>query len=348
MSAAKLRTSDLDVTRADEISAQVISNIDSDPHRDRWTEITAYMAQLRKYPALRDQDEYNLLFRQFREGETHDARRRARDALVYGNMRLVLSVGMRMTGRGLDLLDLLQEGVFGLLRAIEKYDPSLGFRFSTYAHAWIRQTMGRAIADNNTHRPYRLPVHIQERVSSVRRAMSEFLKTNGRWPEVLELYQTVKLQETDVARTTKLGHVAICRRLILEGYLPLEGPVPGSDDEDSVTNAEIHGEPPRTEALVDAKRMLEQFCKALERVEQEIDTLPARDAMILRLRFGLGEFDPLTLEEIGERYDITRERVRQIEAKALQVLNERLQVTADQLRGIVAAVDELAKIVASV
>lgn len=224
----------------------------------------------------------------------------ARDHLIKANTRLVVSVAKRYLGCGIPFLDLIQEGNLGLMRAVEKYDVHRGFRFSTYATWWIRQAITRAIADQG--RTIRLPVHMVDRVRQIYRAMHELEQSLGRPPSAEELAQELGLDMRKVQWSLKVA------------LLPLSLDTPIGDEEDAELGAFIEDEVSPLPMQVAYNSMLR------ERIEEVLATLPPREARVLRLRFGLETGTPYTLEEVGEKFGLTRERIRQIEGKALQRL----------------------------
>jgi RNA polymerase primary sigma factor len=226
--------------------------------------------------------------------------RRATDELVAANLRLVISLARRYRGRGLDLPDLIQEGNLGLLKAVERFDPSRGFRFSTYAAWWIRQAITRGLADRG--RPVRLPVNAHETLAKLRFVEVELWQRLGREPSEQELADRLGLR---VARLREI-------RLAAEDVASLDSPV-GGDGEGTLGSlvADASAADPAALAAVDAARAA---------VQAAVARLDDREREILHLRFGLDGEDPLTLEEIGQRYGVTRERIRQIELRGLRKL----------------------------
>jgi len=228
----------------------------------------------------------------------------AREHLIKANMRLVVSIARRFTGSGLPLLDLIQEGNLGLIRATEKFDPNRGFRFSTYATWWIRQSIGRAIAMQG--RTIRLPVHIHEQVRHIYRKMYELEQELGREPTLEEIAQASGMEVQKV------------RWLIKVSWLPLslDTPLEEDENEDFVLSRVIPDQNSPSPLQSTYHSMLR------EKLREILDTLPPREAQILRLRFGLEGDKPCTLEELGRRFGLSRERVRQLESSALRRLRQ--------------------------
>ena len=224
----------------------------------------------------------------------------AREHLIKANTRLVVSVAKRYLGCGIPFLDLIQEGNLGLMRAVEKFDIHRGFRFSTYATWWIRQAITRAIADQG--RTIRLPVHMVDRIRQIYRAMHELEQVLGRPPSAEELARELHLDIRKVQWSMKVA------------LLPLSLESPIGDEEDTELGTFIEDE-------ISPSPMQSAYHSMLrEKIDEVLATLPPREARVLRLCFGLETGTPYTLEEVGEKFGLTRERIRQIEGKALQRL----------------------------
>lgn len=334
---------------SEEATNRVLGSLETESVR-RYRELEWYMHPFRPYRRLLSRAELLELHRQFRSGPTQEARLAARDEIVYRNIRLVLSIALKRSGHGLDLLDRLQEGYFGLNKAIEKFEPEKGYAFSTYATWWIRQSITRAIADLNTRSTMRLPVHVQEKLFKVRKHSAMFHREHGRWPTDLELFYEIRSSTTSDNARLSLQEVVELHRMWLDRGISLNTPAYVHEDDGS--GGEIQDYLPakqNVESVIEAKRLLEKFSQAKLRIEKAVDDLAPRTAMVLRLRLGLGDFDLLTLEEIGQRYEVTRERIRQIEAKGFEALKQTLGgVEQDEIVRIVEAVEELKKIAAAI
>ena len=228
--------------------------------------------------------------------------RLAREALIKANTRLVVSVARRYLGRGVPFLDLIQEGNLGLMKAVEKYEYQRGFRFSTYATWWIRQGIVRAIADQG--RTIRVPVHMVDRLRMVYKASRELEQKIGRAPTAQELAKQLDLD------SSKLNWLL----QVTQQPVSLETPINGEDDTELGMYVEDVTSP--SPAQITYENMLR------ERMDEVLATLTPREARILRLRFGLGQDRPYTLEEVGQKFGLTRERIRQIESKALRRLRQ--------------------------
>jgi RNA polymerase primary sigma factor len=224
----------------------------------------------------------------------------AREHIIKANTRLVVSIAKRYMGRGVPFLDLIQEGNLGLMKAVEKYDVHKGFRFSTYATWWIRQTVTRAIADQA--RTIRVPVHMTDRIRKTYKATHDLEQRLGRVPTIEELAVELDL---DLPKVQWILQVS---------WLPLSLESPVGDDEESELGMFIEDELTPTPAQSVYQSMLK------EKIDEVLGTLTPREARILRLRFGLDTGVPYTLEEVGEKFGLTRERIRQIEGKALRRL----------------------------
>jgi RNA polymerase primary sigma factor len=234
----------------------------------------------------------------------------ARDHLIKANTRLVVSIAKRFMGRGVPFLDLIQEGNLGLMKAVEKYDYTRGFRFSTYATWWVRQTISRAISDQA--RTIRVPVHMIDRIRQLYKANHELEQRLGRQPTIEELAEKVDLPANRVQWIMKVS------------WQPLSLESPVGDEEDSELGYFIEDEV----SLTPVQSAYQSLLK--EKLEEILSTLTPREARVLRLRFGLDDGRTYTLEEVGKKFGLTRERIRQIEGRALRQL--RHPVRARQLK----------------
>jgi len=226
----------------------------------------------------------------------------AREHLIRANTRLVVSIAKRYIGRGVPFADLIQEGNLGLMKAVDKFDYTRGFRFSTYATWWIRQTVSRAIADQG--RTIRVPVHMLERIRIMYRQRQRLEQQLGRPPTTEELAEALKLSPSNVQWMLQVSWYP----------LSLETPVNDHDDEETELGAFV--EDKRSPAP--AQAAYHQILR--ERIRSVLETLPPREAQVIRLRYGIDGNPPLTLEEIAGKFGLTRERIRQIENKALRRL----------------------------
>lgn len=226
----------------------------------------------------------------------------ARDHLIRANTRLVVSCAKKYIGRGVPLLDLIQEGNLGLMKAVEKYDVERGFRFSTYATWWIRQMISRAVY--NQARTIRLPVHLGDRICKVYRALNTLEQRLGRTPTRAELAAELGMEISKLEKTLR------------SAILPLSLDEPLGEDEENERGifVEDHQTPGPIQS-VSLKMMQEE-------VQRLLDTLPPREALVLRLRYGLWDGVFYTLEEVGQKFGLTRERIRQIEMQALRRLRQ--------------------------
>jgi RNA polymerase primary sigma factor len=264
-----------------------------------------FLNEAGRYPLLTAAEEVELAKRVER-GD-----REAKERMINSNLRLVISIAKRYQGHDLPLLDLIQEGIIGLIRAVEKFDWRKGFKFSTYATWWIRQAVQRGVA--NKSRTIRIPVHISEREQRLRRAERELRAKLGRDPDEKEVAKEAKLPLKQVQEV----------RSAARAVTSLDRPV---GDEGDATYGDIvakeHAPPPEEEVRVSL---------GTEALHRAIAELPDREREVVKLRYGLnGDTDPASLEEIGRRLGITRERVRQIEAEALERLavNRELEALA--------------------
>jgi RNA polymerase primary sigma factor len=224
----------------------------------------------------------------------------AREHLIKANTRLVVSIAKRYIGRGVPFLDLIQEGNLGLMKSVEKYDYRRGFRFSTYATWWIRQTVTRSIADQG--RTIRVPVHMTDRIRQMYKFTHELEQTLGRPPTPEELGEALQIEPRKIQWMQQVSWIPVS----------LESPVGEEDDTELGMFLEDDLTP------TPAQSVHQQMLK--ERVDEVLSTLSPREARIIRLRFGLDSDRPYTLEEVGQKFGLTRERIRQIEGKALRRL----------------------------
>lgn len=256
--------------------------------------VKLYLKDIGRVPLLTAEEEIDLAER-MAKGD-----KRARQRLIEANLRLVVSIAKRYVGRGMQLLDLISEGNMGLIKAVEKFDHTKGFKFSTYATWWIRQAITRAIADQA--RTIRIPVHMVETITKVKKAQSQLLHKNGHDPSPEEI--AVEL-EMPVEKVREIMRIA-------QDPVSLETPI--GEEEDSHLGDFIPDDD--APAPADAASLI----LLKEQINDVLSTLTEREAKVLKLRFGLEDGRARTLEEVGKQFDVTRERIRQIEAKALRKL----------------------------
>ena len=256
--------------------------------------VRMYLKEIGKVPLLTSEEEIELAKRM----ELGDEE--AKKKLAEANLRLVVSIAKRYVGRGMQFLDLIQEGNLGLIKAVEKFEYRKGYKFSTYATWWIRQAITRAIADQA--RTIRIPVHMVETINRLVRAQRQLLQTLGREPSPEEVAKEMELPVERVREIMKIS----------QDPVSLETPI--GEEEDSHLGDFIQDD--QVTVPADAAT----FTLLHEQLMEVLDTLTEREQKVLRLRFGLDDGRPRTLEEVGREFNVTRERIRQIEAKALRKL----------------------------
>ena len=256
--------------------------------------VRMYLKEIGKIPLLSMEDEIELAKR-IELGDEG-----AKKVLAEANLRLVVSIAKRYVGRGMQFLDLIQEGNLGLIKAVEKFDYTKGFKFSTYATWWIRQAITRAIADQA--RTIRIPVHMVETINRLIRVSRQLLQELGREPQPEEIAARVDMPVERVREVLKISQEPVS----------LETPI--GEEEDSHLGDFIQDEHVMVPAEAAAFTLLH------EQLMEVLDTLTEREQKVLKLRFGLEDGRPRTLEEVGREFNVTRERIRQIEAKALRKL----------------------------
>ena len=256
--------------------------------------VKVYLKEIGRVPLLATEEEIELAQRM----NTGD--RYAKKRLCEANLRLVVSIAKKYVGRGMQFLDLIQEGNLGLIKAVEKFDYTKGFKFSTYATWWIRQAITRAIADQA--RTIRIPVHMVETITKVKKVSSQLLHENGHDPSPEEIADKLSMP---VDKVREIMRVA-------QDPVSLETPI--GEEEDSHLGDFI----PDDDAPAPAEAASHTLLK--EQLNEVLNTLTDREAKVLKLRFGLEDGKARTLEEVGQRFEVTRERIRQIEAKALRKL----------------------------
>ena len=256
--------------------------------------VRMYLKEIGKIPLLKPHEEVELARRM------HEGDELAKQRLVEANLRLVVSIAKRYVGRGMLFLDLIQEGILGLIKAVEKFDYVKGFKFSTYATWWIRQAITRAIADQA--RTIRIPVHMVETINKLIRVSRQLLQELGRDPKPEEIAKEMDMTEDKVREIMKIA----------QDPVSLETPI--GEEEDSHLGDFI----PDDDAPAPAEAAAYSLLK--EQIEDVLGSLNEREQKVLKLRFGLEDGRARTLEEVGKEFDVTRERIRQIEAKALRKL----------------------------
>ncbi|WP_331618230.1 RNA polymerase sigma factor RpoD [Serpentinicella sp. ANB-PHB4] len=293
-----IEINDADIN-ADDIEKEIVEeNIEDDIALLKGVNIDdpvrMYLKEIGKVPLLSGDEEIDLATR-MEQGDEY-----AKKKLVEANLRLVVSIAKRYVGRGMLFLDLIQEGNLGLIKAVEKFDYRKGYKFSTYATWWIRQAITRAIADQA--RTIRIPVHMVETINKLIRVSRQLLQELGREPKPEEIAEEMDISEEKVREILKIAQEPVS----------LETPI--GEEEDSHLGDFI----PDDDAPAPAEAAAFSLLK--EQLVDVLDTLTPREQKVLRLRFGLDDGRARTLEEVGKKFEVTRERIRQIEAKALRKL----------------------------
>ncbi|HOB64906.1 MAG TPA: RNA polymerase sigma factor RpoD [Clostridia bacterium] len=276
------------VSKNDQLIQKIMSEVNIDDS------VKMYLKDIGRVPLLTPEEELEIAQKMV-EGDVD-----AKNKLINANLRLVVSIAKRYVGRGMQFLDLIQEGNLGLMKAVDKFDYTKGFKFSTYATWWIRQAITRAIADQA--RTIRIPVHMVETINKLTKVSRLLLQQLGREPTTAEIAEAMNITEERVIEIQKIA----------QDPVSLETPIGEEDDShlgDFIEDTNVT-------APIDAaeSKMLK------EQVEEILNTLAPREAMVLILRYGLRDNRPRTLEEVGKVFNVTRERIRQIEAKALRRL----------------------------
>ena len=292
---------DNDDLQLDDIDLEVPVSVDGDGLDTDGVETIAiddpvkvYLKEIGRVPLLTSEEEIELAIR-IKDGDVA-----AKQRLSEANLRLVVSIAKRYLGRGMQFLDLIQEGNLGLIKAVEKFDYTKGFKFSTYATWWIRQAITRAIADQA--RTIRIPVHMVETINKVKKVSSQLLHQNGHEPTADEIAEELDMSVDKVREIMRVAQEPVS----------LETPI--GEEEDSHLGDFI----PDDDAPAPADAASHTLLR--EQLMEVLDTLTPREEKVLRLRFGLEDGRSRTLEEVGKEFNVTRERIRQIEAKALRKL----------------------------
>ena len=292
---------DFDDLKIDDIDISIDDNKDEDTPAPTGEQsvtvddpVKVYLKEIGRVPLLSSEEEVDLAIR-ISNGDVA-----AKQRLSEANLRLVVSIAKRYLGRGMQFLDLIQEGNLGLIKAVEKFDYTKGFKFSTYATWWIRQAITRAIADQA--RTIRIPVHMVETINKVKKVQSQLLHQNGHEPSPDEIAEEIDMPVDKVREIMRVAQEPVS----------LETPI--GEEEDSHLGDFI----PDNDAPAPADAASHTMLR--EQLSDVLSTLTPREAKVLKLRFGLEDGRSRTLEEVGKEFNVTRERIRQIEAKALRKL----------------------------
>ncbi len=289
---------DLEIEKDDDIPFDEIEEVEIDLTIPEGVSVEdhvrMYLKEIGKVPLLTTEEEIELSERMLKGDES------AKQRLAEANLRLVVSIAKRYVGRGMLFLDLIQEGNLGLIKAVEKFDYTKGFKFSTYATWWIRQAITRAIADQA--RTIRIPVHMVETINKLMRIQRQLIQEFGREPQVEEIAKEMNMSVDKVREIMKVAQEPVS----------LETPIGEEEDSHLGDFIEDVDAPPPADAA--------SFILLKEQLANVLGTLTPREEKVLRLRYGLDDGRSRTLEEVGKEFDVTRERIRQIEAKALRKL----------------------------
>ena len=294
----------LDTERFDGEGDKNVINLNVDNENSNTDPVKMYLTEIGKTPLLTQEQEQELA-RRYADGDMD-----AREELIKANLRLVVSIARRYVGKGLPLLDLIQEGNLGLMKAIDKFDYTLNLKFSTYATWWIRQAITRAIADQS--RTIRIPVHVTETLQSVSKVARQKFQENGCEPTPEEIAKELGISVQRVNEVMKAKQEPISLEMTV-----------GEEDDSKIGDFIEDKESPAPDEVTAYSMLKEQLNEVLH-------TLTPREEVVLKLRFGLEDGRPRTLEEVGALFNITRERIRQIEAKALRKM--RLPSRANKLK----------------
>ena len=318
-----------------------------------FTEINDYLAPFREHMDNFAKVDNVELMKDYIRSTSPRAKLKIRDRLIYHNIKLAVKVALYYSNRGVPTVDLIQEGVLGLMKAIDKFEPERGFLFSTYAVWWIRQVITRAVFDQTDEDPYRIPINFREKISIVKVETYKLVRdANGEWPSAEKILAEIKKRTSKICESFTLEdvlkaqiHMAVYNIHLDEELESFETGETTSVESMVADKTHNYANP---ENMVEARRQFEESQRFLDLLEEQIYSLGLRIGAILKHRLGINGAKEMTLEELGQIFKITRERIRQIELQGHAILQERLSLSKKDIQDLIIAHEEIAKIVSSI